>query len=319
MNNRRKLLVAVCAALTMTTAVAAEYPDRLTRIVSPFAPGGGLDVVARLIAPKLYEIYRQPVIVENRTGANGIIAIEYVAKAAPDGYTLLIDTLGVSIHPAVVRKLPYDPIKGLEPVTQLLSLPFVVVVNPKVEAKNVRELIDLAKKNPGRLNYAQGGMSNRMLGELFRLQTNVEVTFVPYKGSGPATQSILGGESDVTITDSITVAPHIASGRLRALAVTSPNRSRMLPEVPTVRESGVPEYAVVVWYGIFATGGTPAGVVRRLNSELNKIVIMPDVSARFADLGAEPVTSTPEAFGELFRSQLARWKDVAARANMPVE
>ena len=313
------LLFASIAVAAAAVQAHAEYPDKLTRIVSPFAAGGGLDVVARLIAPKLFDVYKQPVIVENRTGANGIIAIEYVAKAAPDGYTLLIDTLGVSIHPAVVRNLPYDPIKGLEPVTQLLSLPFVVVVNPKVDARNVRELIGLAQKNPGKLNYAQGGMSTRMLGELFRLHTNVEFTFVPYKGSGPATQSILGGESDVTITDSITVAPHIASGRLRALAVTSPNRSRMLPAVPTVRESGVPAYAEVVWYGIFATGGTPAGVVRRLNAELNKIVIMPDVSVRFADLGAEPVTSTPEAFSELFRSQLARWKDVAVRANLPLE
>jgi tripartite-type tricarboxylate transporter receptor subunit TctC len=305
--------------LLVPLAALAQYPDRVTRIVSPFSPGGGLDIVARLIAPKLSEAYKQPVIVENRTGANGVIAVDFVAKAPPDGYTLLIDTLGVSIHPAVLKNPPYDPLKSLEPVAQLLSLPFVAVVSPKVEAKNTRELIELAKRNPGKLNYAQGGMSNRILGELFRLQTGTEFTFVPYKGSNPATQAVLSGEADLIITDSITVASHIASGRLRAFAVTSPKRAASLPDVPTATEAGVPDYAVVVWYGIFAPGGTPPAVVRRLNTELNRIVFMPDVAARFANLGAEPVAATPEAFGELFRGQVARWKDVAMRAKIPVE
>ena len=222
----KSVLLFIACTLATPFAAHADYPERLTRIVSPFSPGGGLDIVARLIAPKLSEAYRQPVIVENRTGANGLIAIEHVSKSPPDGYTLLIETLGVSIHPAVVKNLPYDPVKGLEPVAQLLSLPFVAVVNPKLEARNVRELIELAKRNPGKLNYAQGGMSNRILGELPRLETNTEFTFVPYKGSNPAIQAVLSGESDLIITDSITVAPHIASGRLRALAVTSPTRGR---------------------------------------------------------------------------------------------
>lgn len=313
------LLFGIMAWTGLSGNALAQYPERPTRIVSPFSPGGGLDIVARLIAPKLSETYKQPVLVENRTGANGLIAIEHVSKSPPDGYTLLIDTLGVSIHPAVVKNLPYDPVKGLEPVAQLLSLPFVAIVNPKVEARSVRELVELARKNPGKLNFAQGGMTNRILGELLRLETNVEFTFIPYKGSNPATQAVLTGESDLTITDTITTAPHIASGRIRALAVTGQKRSSMLPEVPTIAESGVPQYSAIVWYGIFAPGGTPAAVVRRLNAELNRIVVMPDVAARFAALGAEPVTATPEAFAELFRGQMATWKDVATRARIPVE
>jgi tripartite-type tricarboxylate transporter receptor subunit TctC len=312
----RKLLLWL---LLVPASALAQYPDRVTRIVSPFSPGGGLDIVARLVAPKLSEAYKQPVIVENRTGANGVIAIDFVAKSPADGYTLLIDTLGVSIHPAVMKSPPYDPLKSLEPVAQLLSLPFIAVVSPKVEAKNLAELVELARRQPGKLNYAQGGMSNRILGELLRLQTGTEFTFVPYKGSNPATQAVLTGEADLIITDSITVAPHIASGRLRAFAVTSPQRAVAFPAVPTVAEAGVPNYSVIVWYGIFAPGGTPGAVVRRLNAELNRIVVMPDVAARFATLGAEPVTTTPEAFGELYRSQVERWKDVATRARIPVE
>lgn len=296
----------------------AQYPDRVTRIVSPFSPGGGLDIVARLIAPKLSEAYKQPVIVENRTGANGQIANEFVAKSAPDGYTLLIDTLGFTVHPAVTKNLPYDP-SAMEPVAQLLSLPFVIVVNPKLQAQNVRELVELAKRAPGKLNFAQGGLSNRILGEQFRLQTGVEFTFVPYKGSNPASTAVVSGESDLTITDSPTIAGHLGSGRLRALAVVTPRRSTLLPEVPTVAEAGVPGYAVTVWYGIFAPGGTPPAVVKQLNAELNRIVMMPDVASRFATLGAEPVATTPEAFAALVRSQMATVRSVAERAKIEVQ
>ena len=313
----RKMIFAGLLALAPSIALA-EYPERLTRIVSPFSAGGGLDIVARVIGPKLSEIYKQPVIVDNRTGANGQIAIEYVAKAAPDGYTLLIDTLGFTVHPAVTRTLPFDP-NAIEPVAQLLTLPFIVVVNPRVPAKNMAELISLARRNPGKLNFAQGGLSNRILGEMLRLQTNVEFNFVPYKGSNPTTMAVIAGESDLTITDSATAAQHIAAGKLRALAVTSAKRSALLADVPTVAESGVPEYAITVWYGIFATPGTPPAVVRRLNTELNRIVMMPDVTARFATLGAEPAPATPEAFGATVKSQMAIMKDVAARAKIPLE
>ena len=311
----KSIFAAIVLSFLFAGIASAQYPERPTRIVSPFSPGGGLDIVARLIAPKLSEIYRQPVLVENRTGANGLIAIEHVSKSAPDGYTLLIDTLGVSIHPAVVKNLPYDPIKGLESVAQLLSLPFVAIVNPKVEARSLAELIELARKNPGKLNFAQGGMTNRILGELLRLETKVDFTFIPYKGSNPATQAVLTGESDLTITDTLTTAPHIASGR----AVTGQKRSSMLPEVPTISEAGVPQYSAIVWYGIFAPGGTPPAVVSRLNAELNRIVTIPDVAARLAALGAEPVSNSPETFAQLFRSQMATWKDVAERARIPVE
>ena len=312
-----KALIA-CLLVAVPATVPAQYPERATRIVSPFAPGGGLDIVARLLGPRLTEAYNQPVVVENRTGANGQIANDHVAKAAPDGYTLLIDTLGFTVHPAVTRNLPYDP-GTMVPVAHLLSLPFVVVVNPKVAAKNVAELIDIARRDPGKLNFAQGGLTNRIIGEMFRLQTGVEFTFVPYKGSNPTTLAVLAGESDLTITDSATVAPHIAANRLRALAVTSPRRSPLLPDVPTVVEAGLPQTAITVWYGIFAPPGTPPAVVRRLNSEFNRIVMLPEVATRFAALGAEPVATTPEAFGAMVKSQIVTMKDVATRAKMPVE
>lgn len=312
----KKLLFVLLCALPLVTL--AQYPDRVTRIVSPFSPGGGLDIVARLIAPKLSEVYKQPVIVENRTGANGQIANEHVAKSPPDGHTLLIDTLGFTVHPAVTKNLPYDPSK-MEPVAQLLSLPFVIVVNPRLAAKDVPQLVELAKRAPAKLNFAQGGLSNRILGEQFRLHTGVEFTFVPYKGSNPASTAVVSGESDLTITDSPTIAGHLGSGRLRALAVVTPKRSALLPEVPTVEEAGVPGYAVTVWYGIFAPAGTPPLVVKRLNAELNRIVMMPDVAARFATLGAEPVATTPEAFAALVRSQMATVKSVAERANIQLQ
>jgi tripartite-type tricarboxylate transporter receptor subunit TctC len=312
----KKLLAVLLCAFPLVTL--AQYPDRVTRIVSPFSAGGGLDIVARLIAPKLSEAYKQPVIVENRTGANGQIANEHVAKSPPDGYTLLIDTLGFTVHPAVTKNLPYDPSK-MEPVAQLLSLPFVLVVNPKLPAQNVVELIELAKRTSGKLNFAQGGLSNRILGEQFRLRTGVEFTFVPYKGSNPASTAVVSGESHLTITDSPTIAAHLGTGRLRALAVVTPKRSALLPDVPTVEEAGVPGYAVTVWYGMFAPAGTPSAVVKRLNAELNRIVMMPDVASRFAALGAEPVATTPEAFAALVRSQMATVKDVAERANIETQ
>jgi len=320
MKRTASLLASVlCLALTAPSMVRAEYPDRPTRIVSPFSPGGGLDVVARLIAPKLSETYKQPVLVENRTGANGMIAIEHVSKSPADGYTLLIETLGVSIHPAVVKNPPYDPIKGLEPVAHLASLPFIVIANPKLEVRSLRELVEHAKKNPGKLNFAQGGMTNRILGELLRLETGVEFTFIPYKGSSPATQAVMTGESDLTVMDPLTATPQVTSGRLRALGVTGQKRSAMLPDVPTIAEAGLPQASAIVWYGIFAPGGTPQAVVRRLNAELNRIVMLPDVAARLAAVGAEPVNATPEAFGDLFRRQMVTWKDVATRAKIPVE
>jgi tripartite-type tricarboxylate transporter receptor subunit TctC len=312
----KKLLA--CLLVAAPSMALAQYPERVTRIVSPFSPGGGLDIVARLIAPKLSESYKQPVIVENRTGANGQIANDHVAKSPPDGYTLLIDTLGFTVHPAVTKNLPYDP-AAMVPVAQLLSLPFVIIVNPKLPAQNVKELVELAKRSPTKLNFAQGGLSNRILGEQFRLHTNVDFVFVPYKGSNPATTAVMSGESDLTITDSATAAAHLASGRIRGLAVVTPERSKLLPDVPTVAEAGVPGYAVTVWYGVFAPAGTPAAVVKRLNSELNRIVMLPDVASRFATLGAEPVATSPEAFAALVRSQMATVKDVAERAKIQVQ
>jgi len=309
--------ILLCVALAVPAAGWAEYPDRMTRIVSPFSPGGGLDAVARILAQPLSESYGQGVIVENRTGANGQIANEYVARSPADGYTLLIDTLGFTVHPAVTRNLRYDP-AAMVPVAQLLSVPFVVVVNARVQAKDMGELIALSKRSPSKLNFAQGGLTNRILGEQFRLQTGTDFTFVPYRGSNPATMAVLSGESDLTITDLATVVPHLASGKVRLLGVTGPKRLAMIPDVPTMAEAGVPS-SLTVWYGIFAPPATPPAVVKRLNAELNKIVMTPAVTARLQALGTEPVATSPEAFATLVREHMAAVKEVVSRSDIPVE
>jgi tripartite-type tricarboxylate transporter receptor subunit TctC len=313
-----KMIKKLLFCLLIGTPVAwADYPDRLTRIVSPFSPGGGLDIVARLLAQPLSEIYAQPVVVENRTGANGQVANEFVARSAPDGYTLLIDTLGFTVHPAMTKNLRYEP-SAMVPVAQLLSVPFILVVNSKVPVKNVAELIDMAKRSPSKLNFAQGGLTNRILGEQFRLRTGTEFTFVPYRGSNPATLAVLTGESDLTITDLTTVAAHLASGKVRVLAVTGTKRNALIPDVPTMAEAGMAD-GLSVWYGIFAPPDTPPAVVKRLNAEFNKIVMAPAMTARLNAIGNEPVTTTPEVFAALVRSHMTAVKDVVSRSNIPAD
>lgn len=315
----RYAFFAVIGLLTYPHIAFAQFPAKPLRLVVTVAPGGGIDVIARLIAPRLGEALRQPVIVENRPGANGLIGIEFVSKAPPDGYTLLLDSRAVSIHPSTTREIPYDPLKGLEPVAQILSLPYVVVINPKLEARNIRELIDLVRKSPGKYNYAQAGTSTRLSGESFRLRSNIDLAFIPYKGAVPASQSIVTGESHLSILDPVSVGPHIASGRLRALAVTTAKRFSLLPDVPTMQEAGMPDYLEIGWYGVFTSGGSPSAIVSRLNAELNKVVMLPDLAPKIAALGMEPVAVSQEAFVAFYRSELARWKDVVTRAGLPLE
>ena len=316
---RAYILLSLFALSTGMDDSWSQYPARPVRIVVSVAPGGGIDVIGRLIAPRLSEALRQPVLVENKTGANGIIAVQAVSSALPDGTMVLLESRAIAMHPATNGQLPYDAAKGLEPVAHILSLPYVVVVNRDLGVRSIGELIEYAKKNPGKLNYAQAGTSTRLSGEAFRLMAAIDIAFIPYKGAVPASQAVLSGESHLSILDPVTVVPQVASGRLRALAVTSVKRFSLLPDVPTMQEAGLPRYVEVGWYGVFAPGGTLSTIVKALNAELNRVVMLPDLAPRISSLGMEPVAISQEAFAEFFRNEMLHWKDVVSRANLPLE
>ncbi len=273
---------------TPATARAAGFPAKTVRIVDAFPPGGGSDVVARLIAPKLTEAWGQQVLVENRGGAGGTIGTEYALRAPPDGYTVLIATGSYSVNPSVY-KLPYDPIRDITVIGQTAAGPFVVVVHPALPVKNIKELIALARAKPGSLNYASTGTGGitHLATEFFRLTANVDMTHIPYKGTGPAVSELLGGQVQVMFAASAPVMPHVRSTKLRALAVTTAKRVAVAPDLPTVIESGVPGYDVALWYALLGPKGLPREIVSTWNTEVNRIIQLQDIRERFASGGLE--------------------------------
>jgi tripartite-type tricarboxylate transporter receptor subunit TctC len=297
----------------------AAWPERPIRLVTPFAPGGGTDIVARLLAPRLSEALGQPVIVENRAGANGVIGVRAVAAAPGDGHTLLLDAPGIAMNASLLREPLYDPVRDFEPIAQILSVPFVIVVPPSLPVRTLAEFLALARSRPHALNVAAGGPSTTLAAELYRLQTGVELTFVPYRGSAPAAAATMSGEVQVMFADFPSVAGQVAGGALRPLAVSTPQRTPLLPEVPTARESGAPDYLVDIWYGLYAPRGTPAAVVERLHAEISRIVLLPEVGARFATLGATAVVTTRDAFRAHLAAEVARWRDVVTRGGVRQE
>ncbi len=296
---------------------ADSYPSKPVRFVVGFPPGGANDILARLVGAKLQDKFGQSFVIENKPGANAIIGTEFVAKSAPDGYTLLIGASGaMTFNPGLYDKLPYDPVKDFAPVTMIGSFPLVLTVTPSIGASSVKELIALAKAKPGSLNYGAGSTPFQLAAELFKMQTGTDMKHVPYKGSAATVNALLGGEVALTFVDSPPVVAQIKAGKLRGLAVTSPKRAAFMPEMPTVIEAGVPDFEVVLWTSLFAPAGTPVAIVRKLQGEIAKIVQLPEMRERMTAIGIDPIGSTPEELASQLQSDLARWTKVARTAGI---
>jgi tripartite-type tricarboxylate transporter receptor subunit TctC len=302
---------------------AGGYPSKSIRLVVPSAPGGGTDIIARLIAQGLTESWGQTVVVDNRGGAGGIAGLTIVARqSAPDGYTMVLGSVGhLTFAPAIERNLAYDPQKDLSPITLAAVQPFVVAVSNSLPAKSIKELVALAKARPGTISYGSGGSgaASHLSVELMMLEGGFTMLHVPYKGSNPAITAVMAGEIQVAFAGLQTTLPHAKAGKLRALAVTGAKRAQIAPELPTVAEAGIPSYAFDVWYGLAFTGGTPRTIVRKTHDEVVRLLQAPDVSSRFAAAGVEPITSTPEAFAEMIRLEIPKWRKVAAAAKLRVD
>lgn len=309
-------------ALVHGNVLGQIYPVKPVRIVVPFAPGGGADLMGRVVAQKLTESFRQQTIVDNRPGAAGRVGTEHVAKAAPDGYTLLLATSSVMITaPALYAKLPYNVQKDLAPVTLVASAAYVLVVHPSVPVKTVRELIALAKSQPGLLNYSSSGPGGpaHLSAELFQSMAKVKIVHVPYKGSAPGTMAAMAGETDLMFSNILPAVPAIRSGRLRPLAITSGKRSSVMPKVPTVMESGLAGFQVETLYGVLAPAGTPRDIVERLNAELVKSLDAPETRKRLQSDGSEVITSSPEEFAKVIKEETAKWSRVIKGAGIHPE
>ncbi len=304
-------------------AGAGDYPNKSIRLVVPSAPGGGTDIIARLIAQGLTESWGQTVVVDNRGGAGGIAGVTIVAKqSAPDGYTMVLGSVGhLTFAPAIERDLAYDPQKDLAPITLAAVQPFVVAVSNSLPAKSIKELVALAKAKPGTISYGSGGSgaASHLSVELMMLEGGFTMLHVPYKGSNPAITAVMAGEIQVAFAGLQTTLPHAKAGKLRALAVTGAKRAQIAPELPTVAEAGIPSYAFDVWYGLAFTGGTPRAIVRKAHAEVVRLLRAPEVSGRFATAGVEPMTNTPEAFAEMIRLEIPKWTKVARAAKLRVD
>lgn len=315
------------AGFTMSLPVLAQrdpvqsYPSRPIRLIVPFVAGGGTDLVARGIAQVLTEAWGQPVIVENRGGANGTIGVDLVAKSPPDGYTLTIISASHSVNASLYRNLPYDLTRDFAPITQLTTQPYVLVVNPRIPVKSVADFVALARAEPDRHTYGSSGIGglSHLSGALFAALADVKLTHIPYRGGSPAMRDVIGGQIDVLFSTLIQSHTHIAAGNLRALAVTTATRSNAAPQVPTMAEAGVRGFAVAGWYGILAPAGTPTPIIAKLNREIVRILHLPEVRDRLAGDGSVAVGSTPDEFAEHISSEIARWHRVIVEANVKPE
>jgi tripartite-type tricarboxylate transporter receptor subunit TctC len=316
----KTLLTAALLALSLG-ALAQTYPSKPIRIVVPYPPGGFNDTLGRTLAAKFTEAWGQPAVVENKPGGNTLIGNDFVAKSAPDGYTLLVVAFPFSVVPSLFKTMPYDTLRDFSPVILAATSPNLLVVHPSLPVSTVGELIAMAKAKPGTLSYAStgNGSSNHISMELFKSLAGVNIVHIPYKGSGPAVSDLLGGQVQLMFDNTPNVLPHVKAGKLRALGSSGTKRSALTPDVPTVAEAGVAGYEVTVWFGLVAPAGTPREVIQKLNAEVTRILAMPDVRERFLAQGVEPVGSTPEQFGEHIRAQMSKWAQVVKDAGVVAE
>ncbi len=319
----RYVAVAACGiALVFSAAHAQQYPTRPIRFIVPFAPGGSTDTLARTVGQKLGDAMGQQVVVDNRSGGNGNIGMEIVARAAPDGYTIVLGYIAnLGIGPSLYEKLPFDPVKDYAPITQLAASPNILAAHPSVPAKTLREFIGYAKANPGKVNYASSAIASlgHLAGELLNVAAGIQMQHVPYKGSGQAVIDLLAGHVQVMFSGMSSVMPHIKTGKLRPLATTGAQRSPATPEVPTIAESGFPGFEATAWYGVLAPAGTPQAIVGRLHDEIVRALKLPDVKGRLESVGFELVGGTPEAFGAYIKAEIGKWAKVVKASNIRAE
>ena len=311
-------LLAFALMVFSAASFAQSFPSHPVKIIVAFPPGGSTDITARLVAPKLAEMWKQPVVVENKPGAGANIGTDYVAKSAPDGHTLLLATTALAASAAVYDKLPYDPFRDLAPVLFVSSIPNLLVVNPALPASTPREFVQYAKANPGKLSYASPGPATgqRLAFELIKQTAGIDFLHVPYKGGAPAGQAVMAGEVQAMIVNLVEALPQVKAGRMKAIAVTTAKRSPMLPEVPTLAETVTPGLDVSVWQGLLATGGTPKDAVARINKDFAAVLALPDVREKLAGMGMDIAPGTSAEFEQFLRAEIAQWKRVAQGANI---
>ena len=313
-------LVAAATSSALAQAPTSALPNKTVQVVVPNAPGAGNDLIARLIAPKLSETIKQSVVVENRPSANGIVGTEVVARATPDGSVLGVGNAGThAVNASLYKKLPYDPVRDFAAITELATTSLVIVSNPVVPAKSVKELIAIARKSPGKLNAAIAGATGEIATNALKLQAKVDIKNIPYKGGAPSLVAIVSGESDFTMTNYAAVAALAQAGKLRVLGVTGARRNPQIPDVPTVAESGLDGYEIEMWYGLFAPAKTPPGTVQALYKEVARILNLPDVKERLVATGHEVVASTPEQFSEKQKREVERFRKIIVESGMTQE
>jgi tripartite-type tricarboxylate transporter receptor subunit TctC len=314
----KTIAILTCLLAAATTAQAQNFPSKTVRLVVPFAAGGSTDIIGRTVGQKLSEIWGQPVVVDNRPGGSTVIGTDIVAKAPPDGHTLLITPAPFTIVPSLISKLPYDPSKDFEPIILINTTPLVVVVHPGVPAKSIKELIALAKRKPGTLNYGSSGSggSNHLAGELFNAMAGVKMVHIPYKGNAPALADLVGGHVDVVFNGLTSAIALIKSGKLRALAVTSLNRAGALPEMPSLNELGLKGFQAVACNGITAPARTPRNVIEKINADTLKVIRSPELVARLKAEGSDPVGNSPTEYAAFLRDEIAKWNKVIKQAGV---
>ena len=315
-------LLVTSAAAFPAVSVAQQYPSKAIRLIVPFPPGGGTDIVARALAPKLLETSGIQFIIDNRPGAGTVVGAEMAARAAADGYTIFLGTnTSHAINPNLPSKLPYDALRDFQPITKLAMVPYMITVHPSLPVKNVKELVALAKARPDQLNYASSGSGTpgHLAGLMLNDAAGIKMTHIPYKGTAPALTATLSGETQLTISSVTSTLSLVKNGRLRAIAMTSAQRSPLMPALPTVIESGYAGFEAITWYGLFLPAGAPAAVTAKLNSEIVKVLNLPDFKAWLAEQGAEAAPGTPEEFAAFVKSEIARYAPLVKKAGLKVD